>query len=66
MPKYELTIVKTYSVKVSAENEQDAYEAVHNRDEYESRNCIDERTETITEIGETNGIRNRNIYIRLK
>jgi len=53
MPKYELTIVKTYSVKVSAENEQAAYEAVHNRDEYESRNCIDERTETITEIGET-------------
>lgn len=27
MPKYELTIVKTYSVKVSAKSEQDAYEA---------------------------------------
>ena len=58
MPKYEMTIVKTYSVKVSAENEQDAYEAVHNRDEYESRTGIDERTESITEIGETNGVGN--------
>ena len=54
MPRYELTIVKTYSVTVEAENEQAAYEAVHNRDEYESRTCVDERTETITEIGENN------------
>jgi hypothetical protein len=54
MPKYEMTIVKTYSVKVSAKSEQDAYEAVHNRDEYESCTCVDETTETIFEIEETN------------
>ena len=54
MPNYVLTIVKTYSVKTCAESEQDAYEAVHNRDEYESYTCIDETTESIFKLEETN------------
>ncbi len=52
MPRYELTIVKTYSVKVVAENEDDAYEKVHNQGEYESHTCIDETTGNIIKIGE--------------
>lgn len=56
MPNYELTIVKTYTAKVVAENAEEAYEKVHNRDEYESMKCVEEITGNIIEIGKTNGL----------
>ncbi len=58
MPKYELIVVKTYSFTVEAENEQDAYEKLHADNEYESCKYVGETTETVTEIGENNGLGN--------
>ncbi len=58
MPKYALTIIKTYNVVVTAESEMDAYDAVHNRDEWESRKCVNETTERISKMEEeNNGLR---------
>ena len=58
MPKYALTIIKTYNVVVTAESKMDAYDAVHNRDEWESRKCVNETTERISKMEEeNNGLR---------
>lgn len=58
MPKYALTIIKTYNFVVTADSKQDAYDAVHNRDEYESRKCVNQTTERISKMEETNGMGN--------
>jgi len=51
---YEITIVKTYVAEVEADSADAAYEKFHNQDQYESLTCVDEVTESIYKVTDTN------------
>ena len=49
--KYRIVVVQTWSAEVTADSADEAYEKYHNKGEYDSLDCLEEKTVSIDEVG---------------
>ena len=55
MAIYKMTISELWTYAVEAESEEEAYDKVHNEDEFISRRLTDSYTESIEEVQDDKG-----------